>query len=213
MKSLLSPVRTNHSFCWQTQLVLKPPALECELRMAEGGKRTKLVHIFQTPLRGTMQLTRAADYGVRVIVYLSSLPRGTRVSGSVLANAAGVPGSFMSKVLQRLVKAGLILSYRGTQGGFELALSSEEISLLDVIEAIEGPIALNLCLMSGESCDRQGWCAVHLVWMDAQAAMVSVLRSASMAGLARDSVVRKAVVDSPKALALIRRPSRQSAGL
>lgn len=102
-----------------------------------------------------MQLTRAADYAVRVMIHLATLPEGTRVQRNALAEATDVPESFMSKVLQGLVRARLVVSRRGVEGGFELAKDAEQISLLNVVEAIEGPIQLNFCLGSADACERQ----------------------------------------------------------
>jgi Rrf2 family protein len=132
-----------------------------------------------------MQLTRAADYAVRVMVHLAGLPPGSRVQRSTLAEATGVPESFMSKVLQGLVRARLISSRRGVEGGFELAVVPEETSLLAVVEAVQGPIQLNHCLGAGESCERQAGCAVHEVWAEAQSTMREVLGASSLAELAR----------------------------
>ncbi len=140
-----------------------------------------------------MQLTRAADYAVRVMIHLATLPVGSRVQRNTLAEATGVPESFMSKVLQGLVRARLIASRRGIDGGFELAVSAENTSLLDVIEAIEGPIQLNFCLGPGHNCERQNFCSAHFVWAEAQDAMTNVLRRANIAELAhRGKVARTA---------------------
>lgn len=138
-----------------------------------------------------MQLTRAADYAVRVMIHLAALPAGTRVQRNSLAEATGVPESFMSKVLQGLVRARLITSRRGIDGGFELAPAAENRSLLDVIEAIEGPIQLNFCLGPGHNCERQNYCAAHFVWAEAQDAMTQVLRRAKVADLANRSTVAR----------------------
>lgn len=132
-----------------------------------------------------MQLTRAADYATRVMVHLAGLPAGSRASLPELAAAVEVPDHFLSKVLQALGRNGLIQSQRGASGGFVLSADPERISLLDVVEAIEGPIRLNLCLGPGEGCTRKSRCPVHLVWANAQDALVGVLRAASIASLAR----------------------------
>jgi Rrf2 family transcriptional regulator, iron-sulfur cluster assembly transcription factor len=84
-----------------------------------------------------MHITRAADYAFRVMIHLASLPRVT-VRRPDLAKALGVPQSFLSKVLQQLVQAGVIISHRGFGGGFQLAVARNKVSLLDVLEAIEG---------------------------------------------------------------------------
>ncbi len=118
------------------------------------------------------------------MIHLAGLPPATRVQRAALAEATSVPESFMSKVLQALVRARLITSRRGVEGGFELTCLPEEVSLLDVVEAIEGPIQLNFCLMPGEPCERHTSCPAHCVWAEAQGAMTAVLKRASLAGLA-----------------------------
>jgi Rrf2 family protein len=134
-----------------------------------------------------MNITRAADYAVRVMVHLAGLPTGSCVARPDLTRATATPDSFLAKVLQQLVQVGMITSRRGSGGGFRLAVSPESVSLLDVIEAIEGPTQLNTCLEPGPSCERKSWCAAHAVWVEAQSALQSVLRSASIAELAARS--------------------------
>ncbi len=131
-----------------------------------------------------MQLTRAADYAVRVMVHLAGLPPGARVSRGDLSIAAECPEQFLAKVLQGLTRAGLVISHRGNTGGFELDELHRSASMLDVIEAVEGPIRLNLCMTSDHACTRQAWCPAHTVWADAQAAMLAVLNAATIDVLA-----------------------------
>jgi len=135
-----------------------------------------------------MQITRATDYAVRVTIHLARAPVSERVHGPTLARAIDAPESFVSKVLQLLVQAGLITSQRGMRGGFQLARHAEDISLLEVVEAIEGPTQINLCVPQGPNCDRKEWCGAHPIWVEAQEALVKVLAKASIAQLARDSI-------------------------
>ena len=134
-----------------------------------------------------MQVTRATDYAVRIMLELASLPLGEKVQLNELIESTGVRGSFLSKVVQRLVHAGMVSSHRGTRGGFSLRVPGEEITLLDVIEAIEGPTQMNLCLGNGPGCDRKSWCGVHPVWQKAQSAFIQMLASESIAHLARET--------------------------
>ena len=127
-----------------------------------------------------MQLTRAADYAVRVMIHLAGLPPGTRVSRSELSTSAECPEQFLCKVLQSLTKAGLIVSHRGNTGGFELEERHRRASLLDVVQAIEGPIHLNVCLNQDRGCTRQTWCPAHNVWAEAQRALSNVLGNATI---------------------------------
>jgi Rrf2 family protein len=132
-----------------------------------------------------MQLTRAADYAVRVMIHMAGLPPGTRTSRTDLANAAGCPDQFLSKVLQDLTRAGLVVSHRGKTGGFELPGINQSATVLEVVEAVEGPVRLNVCLAHDHACERQQWCPAHTMWVRAQEALTGVLRATSIAELAK----------------------------
>ena len=132
----------------------------------------------------SMQLTRAADYGVRVMVHLAAARPGSRHSLPGLARATEAPESFLSKVLQALARAGLIASRRGHGGGFVLTPSGRTANMRQVIEAVDGPVRLNICLNPGCACPRQSWCPAHPVWARAQRAMFDVLEQAFIADLA-----------------------------
>lgn len=137
----------------------------------------------------SMQLTRAADYGVRVMIHLTTLPNGERTLLPALARATGAPESFLSKVLQALGRAGFIASRRGQAGGFEILQRGRQASMRAVIEAIDGPIRLNVCLMSGSSCKRKNYCPAHPTWVNAQEAMLGVLEASTVADMASQTLV------------------------
>jgi len=122
------------------------------------------------------------------MIHLASLRPGTRMNLPEMAVAVEVPEQFLSKVLQILCRRGLVQSHRGASGGFELAADAQTVSLLDVVEALEGPIQINVCLGEYGVCGRKGWCPAHKVWVEAQEALVGVLRRASIADLARQAV-------------------------
>ena len=132
----------------------------------------------------SMQLTRAADYAVRVMVQLAASPKEQRVLLPELAAATDAPESFLSKVLQALSHEGLLDSKRGHSGGFHISNRGRRASMREVIEAIDGPIMLNVCLVSGKSCPRRIKCPAHPVWERAQLAMLSVLSQALISELA-----------------------------
>ena len=131
-----------------------------------------------------MQITRASDYAVRVMIHLAGLPSNSTVQQAELSKVTEVSGHFLSKVLQQLVRARLIRSQRGSGGGYVLSVNASQVSLLDVVEAIEGPVRLNQCLDEGPSCERKSWCPAHEIWAEAQMAIVRVLGGTSMATLA-----------------------------
>jgi Rrf2 family protein len=135
-----------------------------------------------------MQLTRAADYAVRVMIYLACLAPGERASLPSVVNATGAPDSFLSKVLQGLTRAQMISSRRGPSGGFAISPRGRVASMRDVVEAIDGPISLNVCLGQRRACARKNWCPAHLVWVKAQDALLDVLSTAMIADLAAGQV-------------------------
>ncbi|MGA2809481.1 MAG: Rrf2 family transcriptional regulator [Terracidiphilus sp.] len=137
----------------------------------------------------SMQLTRAADYAVRVMIHLATLPPHERTLLPALAHATATPESFLSKILQALCRAELIASRRGKSGGFEILAAGREASIRSVIEAIDGPICLNICLISGASCGRKSFCPAHPIWASAQEAMLGVLNTARVADLAVQAAV------------------------
>lgn len=138
-------------------------------------------------LGSPMQLTRGADYAVRVMIHMAGMPEGTRFLLPELARLTGAPVDFLSKVLQTLRRAGFIVSWRGRAGGFEILSFGRDATINSVVEAIDGPIRLNACAMQGDACGRQRECPAHSVWVRAQAAVIEVLNSESIASLAKQS--------------------------
>ncbi len=132
-----------------------------------------------------MQLTREGDYGIRSVLYLARQPYKKISFVTEIAEEYKIPRSFLAKILQKLVKAKIVRSYRGVKGGFSLARQAKDISVLDVMEAIEGKIALNLCLTDKKKCEFSRHCPVHHVWGRAQAKVIEVLQKANFEDIAR----------------------------
>ncbi|MFQ5839999.1 MAG: RrF2 family transcriptional regulator [Candidatus Methylomirabilales bacterium] len=132
-----------------------------------------------------MRLTRAADYGLRAMLYLARQPHGKVSRLKDIAADQGVPPGFLSKVTQALARAGLARSSRGVHGGVALARDPRDVSVKDVVEAIEGPVALNLCLLERGACPRQAGCSMYPVWRKAQRRMLEVLKAARFSDPAR----------------------------
>ncbi|MBI5741673.1 MAG: Rrf2 family transcriptional regulator [Nitrospirae bacterium] len=123
-----------------------------------------------------MFITRKTDYAIRCILYLSKdLDRIATVEE--ISKAVHVPKTFMAKILQQLMKAGIAGSVRGIKGGFQLARNPEDINLLEVIEAIQGPSAANICALDKKACSLSGTCAVHTVWVELREEVNSRLKS------------------------------------
>ena len=131
-----------------------------------------------------MRLTRGSDYGLRGMLYMARQPVGQVCLVSQVAAAENLPESYLAKIFQDLARNKLLMSHRGAKGGFSLIDHPQEISLLQIIEAVEGPIALAPCLDVREGCELVGLCEIYDALDSAQAQMVSVLRSTSLADLA-----------------------------
>lgn len=138
-----------------------------------------------------MQLTLAGEYAIRAMIHLASEPQGRLVSISTISSLWEIPEDFLRKIVAQLSRAGLVKSQRGKMGGLRTARSPEEITILNIIEAVEGPIFLNKCLVGPDVCQRSVWCEAHLVWGEAQEKMKEVLSSRSIADLARNSNERR----------------------
>lgn len=134
-----------------------------------------------------MQLTQASEYAVRTMLHLASLPTGTSTNVSVIAAEWEIPQTFLRKIVSSLSRVGLVATQRGVGGGIQISGDPEAITLLEVIESVEGPINLNQCLMGEKICPRDGWCPVHVVWMEAQDKLRTHLASRTLASLAAEA--------------------------
>jgi Rrf2 family transcriptional regulator, nitric oxide-sensitive transcriptional repressor len=101
----------------------------------------------------------------------------------VISQRHEIPEEFLHKTIQILSKAGLVVTQRGVQGGVRLGRPLKEITIADVIEAMEGPIALNVCLSPGFECRNKSTCEVHKVLCSAQKAMLDELNRKSLADI------------------------------
>ncbi len=133
-----------------------------------------------------MELTRKGEYAIRGIILLARQPHGKVTLLSEIAEAADVPQTFLAKIFQSFAKLGIVKSSRGTGGGFSLARPASAISLLEVVEAVEGPIMPNRCLSGDDSCERSQTCAVHIIWRKVQEQAVTVMAGVSIEALARE---------------------------
>ncbi len=132
-----------------------------------------------------MQLTRSADYAVRAMLDIAAQTEQEdgRARTHMVAQRQDIPPALLAKLVPLLVRAGLLDSQRGARGGLYLARSASDISMLEIVEAIEGPIAINRCTATPVQCDRIDHCSVHPVWQQAQDYLVELLRTTSLEDL------------------------------
>lgn len=132
-----------------------------------------------------MQITRQADYALRAMYYLSKLDPNDKAATSLIAEEQKIPPSFLAKIISQLSIAGLIHTSRGAHGGVSLARSPENISILEVVEAIDGPLSLNECTHGVDGCPFGEDCPLRPVWCDVQVELVDRLRKTTFASLVK----------------------------
>ena len=122
-----------------------------------------------------MQITRQADYAVRAVLYLAQCQPGTPVATAEIAQAQKIPATFLTKIISQLSAAGILRTTRGAHGGVALARPANDLSLLEIVETIDGPVLLNVCVLDPASCPESLNCPVQKVWCQAQADLVVTL--------------------------------------
>lgn len=131
-----------------------------------------------------MVITRATEYSIRAMLHLAARYPAEVVSKQEICDAEGVTPAFLTKILQPLIRRGLVRSKRGVAGGFALARDPATLTLLDVMRAVDEPLTLNLCLLEGHQCQRECTCTVHRMWADARSRIEQVFSSKSLRELA-----------------------------
>ncbi|HUX50328.1 MAG TPA: Rrf2 family transcriptional regulator [Spirochaetia bacterium] len=131
-----------------------------------------------------MQITRKTDYAVRCVQYLAQHAGNVTMIGEI-AEQMQIPRTFLAKIVQKLGRAGIVVSRRGVNGGFTLGREPEAISLYDVIVVMEGPVVLNACAVRSRECDMSNRCSVHPIWIRLRAEIERKLKSQSFAEFSR----------------------------
>ena len=130
-----------------------------------------------------MQVTRAGEYGVLGVLHLARKGHGQVVMIDEVSREEQIPRSFLAKIFQDLARAGIVRSNRGTRGGFALAKQPEDVTTLDVIEAIEGRIAFQRCLQAPAECPHTGGCPLCSLFEQAQTQVREVFSRTTLADL------------------------------
>ncbi len=144
-------------------------------------------------MQHVLQISRKIDYALRAMIHLARQPKERVVPLLEVAEQAQLPRDFLAKILKVLTARGLVRSVRGAHGGYQLGRPPREISFLEMIEAAEGPVQLNVCLDHKDRCDVSATCTMYHVWQKGQERMLEVYRSTTLADL---------VDERPQALAL-----------
>lgn len=134
-----------------------------------------------------MKLNQATDYAFRMVLHMALLPYGTKITGGELAKAQNIPDRFLLKIMRNLTSSKIMQSFRGVDGGFALLKKPKDITLLSVVEAVEGPTYLQRCLYDAQTCSRgcDMSCAVHEAFGRIQQDLVRELSAVNFEELAK----------------------------
>jgi len=131
-----------------------------------------------------MQILSLTEGAIRAVVYLARARPDQKVPGEELCRTQEISAPFLIKITRSLTRHGLVSATRGAGGGFELARPAASISLLEVIEAVQGPFLYNQCLLGPNACHRESECPVHPVWKQIRENTENILSSWTLADLA-----------------------------
>jgi Rrf2 family protein len=134
-------------------------------------------------MQHVLRISRKIDYAIRAMIHLAGIPEGTVVPFREIGRQMDVPEDFLAKILKTLVDQGIVRSTRGPHGGYKLARPAETINVLEIIEAAEGPVAINVCLDDDDACRRQSVCSMSAVWREGQDRMLEVFRRTPLSSL------------------------------
>jgi Rrf2 family protein len=146
-----------------------------------------------------MQITRQTEYAIRTLIELAGLPEHEIVQSRTIAQKNDLPEKFLNKTVQLLVKAGLVETRRGMNGGIKLAVRPELITAADVLKAIEGKIAINPCLVENYYCKHKENCGFHSVLQRTQDAMIAELSKSTIADMVLEQYSKNCLLQQAKA--------------
>ena len=129
-----------------------------------------------------MQVSRKVDYGLRAVIHLANEETSDRVcSVAEIAARERIPRQFLEKIIQQLIHQGLVRSRRGPHGGYVLGRPAEQMTFRDVIEALEGPISLNVCVGDHPDCFLLGLCGMNRIWQEGQRRVMDLFDKTTIA--------------------------------
>ncbi len=155
-----------------------------------------------------ISISKQTDYACRILLHLAMQPAGTRVTAGEISRRKLIPRLLIRRIITQLAVAQLVTTTRGSGGGLQLARVPSEISLLDVVQAMEGPLALNPCAIRFDECPLMRTCSVHEAMVRAREALVAEFSRDTFDRLAQ----RARVLARNQAELLPRRPAVKTAG-
>jgi Rrf2 family iron-sulfur cluster assembly transcriptional regulator len=132
-----------------------------------------------------MIYSRSAEYAIRAVVHMAALPPGEYVMVKHIAAEGGIPSHFLAKILQDLARDGFLHSSKGPRGGFRLRQPAEEISMLKIVEAVDGAGRYGRCIGGSPVCNDRALCGMHDSWKTLRSRIIEYLEGTTVADLAK----------------------------
>ncbi len=142
-------------------------------------------------------LGKRGDYAIRAVLDIAT-HFGSRRKAREISSHMSIPQKYLSRILADLVRAGVLRAAAGQEGGYELVATPESATVLEVIDAVEGPTGLRECLLRGTPCDSGRTCSLHEPWIEAEEAMLAKLRTTTFADLSSQARRRKRASTRPR---------------
>jgi Rrf2 family protein len=133
-------------------------------------------------------IRRHTDYATRIVLHLSMLGKGAKITAEEVARKRLLPRAFVRRIVRRLGEAGILSTTRGAGGGISLARPPAEISLFDIVEAMEGGLALNACVDNPDACPLAVLCPVQTAWTELTGLLADSLKSVRFDRLAKTNI-------------------------
>jgi Rrf2 family protein len=142
-----------------------------------------------------MIYSRSAEYAVRAFVHLADVPGGKYAMVKQIAEQADIPSHFLAKILQQLARKGFLRSSKGPTGGFALRMPAEEISMLQIVDAVDGLADFQRCPAGMAECNDQMPCGMHDSWKALRSRIMEYLERTSIADLAKALELKRRAMD------------------
>jgi len=139
-----------------------------------------------------IRINRETDYSFRVILALSREGENARLSTANIQKNMQIPASFLHRIIASLARKNIVKTFPGREGGVQLARSPEEITLLDIYEAVEGPVQLSVCLVQDSDCPLNSPCPVQNCLAQVQKAIIRELKAVHFVGIQKESLATPA---------------------
>lgn len=127
-------------------------------------------------------IRRNTDYGIRALVYLAANPENVTTARDI-ADTMEIPIGFLQKIMQKFVHKGLVISHRGTHGGFSLGKNPDQITVLDIVETLQGKPTMNKCFLGKEACPRAAKCKLKNTWLQMEQKILSFMEETTLQDL------------------------------